>query len=96
MFHGQGQVLGVFFGAESNEWGFDNPELFDALSEARSLPTPEEQEPLYEDINAEIMDYLPGVPLAHPVPSLAFGPDVDGYQQSPVQDEVWNAVSVQE
>ncbi|GAA0985243.1 Heme-binding protein A [Nocardioides aquaticus] len=88
--------LGVFFGAESNEWGFDNPELFDALSEARSLPTPEEQEPLYEDINAEIMDYLPGVPLAHPVPSLAFGPDVDGYQQSPVQDEVWNAVSVQE
>lgn len=88
--------LGVFFGAETQEWGFDNPELFDALREARSLPTPEEQEPLYEDINAEIMDYLPGVPLAHPVPSLAFGPDVDGYQQSPVQDEVWNAVSVQE
>ncbi len=88
--------LGVFFGAESNEWGFDNPELFDALSEARGLPTPEEQEPLYQDINAAIMDYLPGVPLAHPVPSLAFGPDVDGYQQSPVQDEVWNAVSVEE
>ena len=88
--------LGVFFGAETQEWGFDNPELFDALSEARGLATPEEQEPLYEDINAEIMDYLPGVPLAHPVPSLAFGPGVDGYQQSPVQDEVWNAVSVEE
>ncbi len=88
--------LGVFFGAETQEWGFDNPELFDALSEARGLATPEEQEPLYEDINAEIMDYLPGVPLAHPVPSLAFGPGIDGYQQSPVQDEVWNAVSVEE
>ncbi len=88
--------LGVFFGGESNEWGFDNAEIFDALTEARGLPTPEEQEPLYEEINQMVMEYLPGVPLAHPVPSLAFGPDVDGYQQSPVQDEVWNAVSVGE
>lgn len=86
--------LGVFFGAKSSEWGFDNPEIFDALREARGLPTPEEQEPLYEEINRLVMDYLPGVPLAHPVPSLAFGPDVSGYQQSPVQDEVWNVVSV--
>ena len=86
--------LGVFFGAKSNEWGFDNPEIFDALRDARGLPTPEEQTPLYEEINRIVMDYLPGVPLAHPVPSLAFGPDVSGYQQSPVQDEVWNAVSV--
>ena len=86
--------LGVFFGAKSSEWGFDNPELFDALKEARGLPTPEEQEPLYEEINKQVMDYLPGVPLAHPVPSLAFGPDVQGYQQSPVQDEVWSAVTV--
>ena len=36
------------------------------------------------------MDFLPGVPLAHPVPSLAFAPDVEGFQPSPVQDEVWN------
>ena len=86
--------LGVFFGSPSNEWGFDNPEIFSALREARGLPTPEEQEPLYEDINAQVMEFLPGVPLANPVPSLAFAPGVEGYQQSPVQDEVWNAVSV--
>ena len=86
--------LGVFFGAPSSEWGFDDPELFSALKEARGLPTPEEQTPLYEEINKQVMDLLPGVPLAHPVPSLAFGPDVTGYQQSPVQDEVWNAVTV--
>lgn len=86
--------VGVFFGAESNEWGFSNPELFDALKQARGLATPEEQTPVYEEINQQIMEFVPGVPLAHPVPSLAFGADVEGYAASPVQDEVWNTVSV--
>jgi peptide/nickel transport system substrate-binding protein len=88
--------LGVFFGQESPEWGFDNPELFDALREARGLPTVEEQTPVYEDINAQVMDFLPGVPLAHPVPSLAFAPGVEGFQQSPVNDEVFNTVTISE
>nr|WP_218855638.1 ABC transporter substrate-binding protein [Nocardioides daedukensis] len=86
--------LGVFFGSEKPEWGFDNKELFDALREARGLPTVEEQTPAYEEINKMVMEYLPGVPIAHPVPSLAFGPDVKGYEQSPVQDEVWNKVTI--
>jgi peptide/nickel transport system substrate-binding protein len=34
------------------------------------------------------------VPLAHPAPSLAFAPGVQGYVASPVQDEVWNNVTV--
>lgn len=86
--------LGVFFGGKANEWGFDNPELFKALADARGIPTVEEQTPKYEEINQQVMEYLPGVPLAHPVPSLAFGPDVEGYEPSPVQDEVWNAITV--
>ncbi|GAB2673457.1 ABC transporter substrate-binding protein [Thalassiella azotivora] len=88
--------LGVFFGGPSNEWGFDNPELFSALTEARQLPTRDEQAPLYQDINAQIMDFLPGVPIAHPAPSLAFAPGVEGYQPSPVNDEVWNTVTLGE
>jgi peptide/nickel transport system substrate-binding protein len=88
--------LGVFFGTSQPEWGFENKELFDALNEARGLPTPEEQQPVYEQINKDVMEFLPGVPLAHPVPSLAFAPDVQGYQASPVQDEVWNVVTVGE
>ena len=86
--------LGVFFGTPTAEWGFTNQKLFDDLKEARGLPTVEEQKPVYEKINQEVMDYLPGVPLAHPVPSLAFSPDVQGYQPSPVQDEVWNTISI--
>jgi peptide/nickel transport system substrate-binding protein len=86
--------LGVFFGTPTDEWGFKNQKLFDDLKQARGLPTVEEQKPVYEKINQEVMDYLPGVPLAHPVPSLAFSPDVQGYQPSPVQDEVWNTISL--
>jgi peptide/nickel transport system substrate-binding protein len=58
------------------------------------LPTHDEQIPVYKKINAEIADYAPGVPLAHPAPSLAFAKGVQGYVASPVQDEVWNNVTV--
>ncbi len=88
--------LGVFFGAKTDEWGFDNQEIFDALTEARGIPTVEEQKPVYEDINAMVMDFLPGVPIASPVPTLAFGANVEGFVPSPVQDEPWNNVVVTE
>ncbi len=86
--------LGVFFGRPSNEWGFDNPDIFSALSEARQQGTVEEQKPLYEDVNREVMEFLPGVPIAHPVPSLAFGDNIEGFYPSPVQDEPFNTVVV--
>ncbi len=86
--------VGVFFGKESSEWGFNNPELFAALNAARELPTRDQQTPAYLAINAQIMEFLPGVPIASPVPSLAFAPEVKGYEPSPVQDEVWNQVTV--
>ncbi|GAA5034753.1 ABC transporter substrate-binding protein [Microbacterium fluvii] len=88
--------VGTFFGLQTNEWGFDNPELFDALSEARGLATEEEQEAAYIDINEQIMQFLPGVPLAHPVPTLAFDPRVTSYPASPVQDEVFNMIELSE
>lgn len=86
--------VGVFFGKKSNEWGFENPALFDALGKARELSTKDQQKAAYAQINKQIMDYVPGVPIAHPAPSLAFGKGVEGYEPSPVQDEVWNTVSV--
>ena len=88
--------LGVFFGTPTDEWGFENQELFDALADARAIPTVEEQTPAYEAINQDVMEFLPGVPIAHPVPSLAFAPEVEGYQPSPVQDEVWNTITISE
>ena len=90
-----GNFVGVFFGGEKPEWGFNNPELFTALGDAAALPTVDEQAPAYTAINETVMEFLPGVPLAHPTPSLAFAPGVEGYESSPVQDEVWNAVTVE-
>ena len=84
--------IGQFFGSEKPEWGFSDPELFQGLREARQEPDAEAAAPLYEELNRQVMDLLPGVPLAHPVPSLAFAPGVEGYEASPVQDEVWNTV----
>ena len=86
--------VGVFFGAKSNEWGFDNPELFDALTEARGLKTEDEQRPAYEEINEQIAEFIPGIPLAHPVPTLAFDARVTSYPASPVQDEVYNLITL--
>jgi peptide/nickel transport system substrate-binding protein len=90
-----GNFVGVFFGRSKPEFGFNNPELFTALGEAAALPTVDEQAPAYKEINDQVMEFLPAVPIAHPTPSLAFAPGVKGYQSSPVQDEVWNAVTVE-
>ena len=88
--------VGVFFGSTSNEWGFDNPELFTALSEARQLPDVDEAGARYQEINEQIAQFVPGVPLAHPAPSLAFDPRVTSYPASPVNDEVYNLIELSE
>ncbi|WP_164232884.1 ABC transporter substrate-binding protein [Microbacterium hydrocarbonoxydans] len=84
--------VGVFFGAQSSEWGFDNPELFQKLADARGVSSLEEQTPLYEEINEDIAQFIPGVPLAHPAPTLAFDPRVESYPASPVNDEVFTDI----
>ena len=86
--------VGVFFGGKSNEWGFDNPALFKALKDARGLGDAAAQKAKYEEINKMISEFVPGVPLTHGPPSLAFAKGVQGYVPSPVQDEVWNVVTI--
>jgi peptide/nickel transport system substrate-binding protein len=86
--------VGVFFGQQKPEFGFDNPELFRALSEARQEPVLEQQTPMYEDVNKMVSEFVPAVPLAHPAPSLAFSERVDAYPASPVNDEVYNQIEL--
>jgi peptide/nickel transport system substrate-binding protein len=86
--------VGVFFGSEKPEYGFDNPELFKKIADARGVPVLEEQTPLYEEINADIAEFVPAVPLAHPAPSLAFNERVDSFPTSPVNDEVFNDIKL--
>ncbi|MFJ4224227.1 ABC transporter substrate-binding protein [Microbacterium sp. NPDC089695] len=84
--------VGVFFGQQSAEWGFDNAELFQKLTEARGVPSLDDQTALYEDINEMVAEFIPGVPLAHPAPTLAFDPRVKSYPASPVNDEVFTDI----
>jgi len=84
--------LGVFFGQKSAEWGFDNPQLFTDLSDARGVADLDEQTKLYSDISEEVAEFIPGVPLAHPAPTLAFDSRVESYPASPVNDEVFNQI----
>lgn len=86
--------VGVFFGKKTDSWGFDNPELFTALENARQLANADEQTAAYQKINKQIMEFLPGVPLAHPVPSIALDKKVKGYKTSPIGIEIWNTVSL--
>jgi len=88
--------VGVFFGGASNEWGFDNPELFNALTEARGTAEIDEQTEQYKAINEMIAEFNPGIPLAHPAPSLAFDARVTSYPASPVNDEVFNLIELSE
>ena len=43
-----------------------------------------------------VAQFIPGVPLAHPAPTLAFDPRVESYPASPVNDEVFNTVTISE
>jgi peptide/nickel transport system substrate-binding protein len=86
--------VGVFFGAEKLEFGFDNPALFAALTEARGISSIDQQVPAYEAINETIAEYIPAIPLAHPAPSLAFSDRVESYPVSPVNDEVFNLIQL--
>ena len=63
-------------------------------NDARYVADIDEQKTAYEAANAELLEFLPGIPLAHPVPSLAFKDDVKGYPASPVQDEVYNVITL--
>ena len=56
----------------------------------------EEQTAMYEEINEQIAEFNPAIPLAHPAPSLAFAPRVDSYPASPVNDEVFNMIELNE
>ncbi len=88
--------LGAKFSATTPEFGFKDRKVFDQLAEARGLPTPEKQRSAYRKANEMIMDRLPGVPLGSGVPVLALAPGVSGYVPSPVEDETWDTVTVEE
>jgi peptide/nickel transport system substrate-binding protein len=87
--------VGTFFRTESPQWGFDNPDLRQALEDALRITDVDERTAAYEEINRTIMDFLPGVPFAHSTSNLAFRANVEGFVASPVTTEGFQTVSIE-
>lgn len=82
-----GNFIGTFFGRPKPEFGFDNPQIFSALSNADAQVTPEAKKKAYEDASVLISQYIPAVPLASGPPAIVVAKNVHGLIPSPLTDE---------
>lgn len=88
--------LATWFLRPLPQWGFDNQSIFEGLAEADAEPDPAVQTAMYEQLNAEIMEYLPGIPISHTPVAMVFAPNVSGVPVSPLLDEVFNTAQIDE
>src|SRR5262249_50591138 len=79
--------IGTFFSRQKDEWGFNNPALFEKFAKADGTADAAARTALYKELNADIMNFLPGVPISHSPPALVLGKDVPGVKPSPLTDE---------
>ncbi len=89
-----GNFIGTFFGRKKPEFGFDNPQLFTALSNADASPAGDAHAKAYQEVNKQIMDFLPAVPISYTSPAIVVGPKVKGLVASPLTDERFNTITV--
>ncbi|OLZ60316.1 ABC transporter substrate-binding protein [Amycolatopsis keratiniphila subsp. nogabecina] len=89
-----GNFVGTFFGREKPEFGFNNAELFSAISAADAAPAGEAHTKAYQDVNQKIMEYLPAIPISYGPPAIVVGPKVKGLVASPLTDERFYTVTV--
>lgn len=86
--------IGTFFRQRQPEWGFDNPKIRGDLEKARVETDQGRRTTEYQQINDEIMEFLPGLPYVHTKPALAFASNVRGFVPSPVQQELFSTVTL--
>jgi peptide/nickel transport system substrate-binding protein len=87
--------IGTFFQQPTDQFGFENEEIFNTLNNAEKETDAAKRTELYKEANEEIMRFLPGVPYVHTKPALAFEADVKGYVPSPVSLEPFSIVSIE-
>ncbi len=79
--------IGTFFDRAKDEWGFTNQALFDQVKAADKEPDINKRVELYKALNAELLKFLPGVPIAHGPNALVLGKNVTGVKPSPLTNE---------
>lgn len=88
--------LGTWFARALPQWGFDNQAIFDGLAEADSEADEAAQTAMFEQLNAEIMEFLPGIPISHTPVAMVFAPNVTGVSASPLLDERFSTAEIGE
>jgi peptide/nickel transport system substrate-binding protein len=84
--------LNVHFGSQTQQFGFNNPALFDLLKRADAETNLEKRAQLYQQASIQVMKFLPVIPYVHSSPALAFQKNVKGYTPSPVSLEPFSTV----
>jgi peptide/nickel transport system substrate-binding protein len=79
--------LGTWFDGFDAAWGFEDEAIFSVLENARTSPDADERDQYLSEANALLMDFLPGVPVSHSPPSIAFAPNVYPPDTSPLTQE---------
>ena len=87
--------IGTFFQQPTDQFGFQNPELFGLLDRAEVETDSAKRIDLYKEANRKIMDFLPGVPYVNTKPALAFNSNIKGYVPSPVSLEQFSSVEIE-
>ncbi|MGB5953506.1 MAG: ABC transporter substrate-binding protein [Ornithinimicrobium sp.] len=99
-YNGADNFLGSFFAGDNNEFGTGEypwaQDLQDGLRAADEEADAEKRTELYQELNANIMEWLPGFPISHSPPAIVVGPNVEGLTPSPLTAEDFSTVTITE
>lgn len=76
--------LGSFFGRPLPRFGIDNPTLRAQIAAAEAEPDQAQRTTMYQQINQELMQLLPGVPIAYAPSLAATSPNLTGFNVGPL------------
>lgn len=79
-------------GATQDLGGYQNPEMFDMLSKARSATEKAEREKIYQDVDSLLFAEALRIPIVHSQPLLAKRTNVEGWSPSPFSNEPFTEV----
>ena len=92
--------IGTFFQTPGKPFGTDKSDemvpVQELLDQAEIETDEAAREELYKQANRLIMEILPGVPYAHNMPAIAFQANVQGYVPSPVDNQFFNTVYLEQ
>lgn len=86
--------LNVHFGSATDQFGFNDPKLFNLLTKADQETDIEKRVALYQAASVYVMQKLPMVPYVHTTVAVGLRKNVKGYVMSPVELESFATVVV--